>query len=162
MSWTPWRDLTLSLYMDCSSHKTLSQLNFFSIRSKAINFDNNSGMAPSRWSGWPRVHRREDLWWLWRRPNLLQVFCNFFPSVYHYINAYASSSNRSVYGTSLADHLEYYGVDLEADAWGSCKALVDASVSQYYLEYNGSIILWREPTTPHSKIVSPRSVSSSL
>ncbi|XP_074569970.1 lipase-like [Curcuma longa] len=70
--------------------------------------------------------------------------------------------SRSVYGTSLADHLEYYGVDLEADAWGSCRALVDASVSQYYLEYNGSIILWREPTTLHSKIVSPRSVGSSL
>ncbi|KAG6483101.1 hypothetical protein ZIOFF_059741 [Zingiber officinale] len=70
--------------------------------------------------------------------------------------------SRSVYGTSLANHLEYYGVDLEADAWGSCKALVDASVSQYYLEYNGSIILWREPTTLHSKIVSPRSVGSSL
>lgn len=69
---------------------------------------------------------------------------------------------RSVYGRSIWDHLKYYGVELQADTWGSCRMLMDNSVLQYYIEYNGDIILSRDPSTPsHLKLNSPPDTSRS-
>nr|XP_018685202.1 PREDICTED: lipase isoform X1 [Musa acuminata subsp. malaccensis] len=73
-----------------------------------------------------------------------------------------SCCSRSVYGRSIWDHLKYYGVELQADTWGSCRMLMDNSVLQYYIEYNGGIILSRDPSTPsHLKLNSPPDTSRS-
>ncbi|URE31709.1 lipase precursor [Musa troglodytarum] len=69
---------------------------------------------------------------------------------------------RSVYGRSIWDHLEYYGVELQADTWGSCRMLMDNSVLQYYIEYDGDIIFSRDPSAPsHLKLNSPPDTSGS-
>ncbi|WOK94719.1 putative feruloyl esterase A isoform X2 [Canna indica] len=59
------------------------------------------------------------------------------------------SCSRSVYGTSIKDHLDYYGMDLEADTWGSCRVVMDSRVSQYHVDYNGDIILSRDLIAPN-------------
>ncbi|XP_044981220.1 lipase-like isoform X2 [Hordeum vulgare subsp. vulgare] len=53
--------------------------------------------------------------------------------------------SRSVYGRSVADHLEYYGVNLHADSRGTCQFVIGASNSAYgdILQVDGTIILSR-------------------
>ncbi|KAJ8490596.1 hypothetical protein OPV22_012317 [Ensete ventricosum] len=69
---------------------------------------------------------------------------------------------RSVYGRSIWDHLTYYGVELQADTWGSCRMLMNKSVLENYIEYNGDIILARDPSTPSQlKLNSPSHTSRS-
>jgi hypothetical protein len=55
--------------------------------------------------------------------------------------------NRSVYGISVADHLEYYGITLHADSRGTCQFVMGAanSVYSYVREVDGAIILSRYP-----------------
>ena len=60
--------------------------------------------------------------------------------------------NRSVYGISVADHLEYYGVTLHADSRGTCQFVMGAanSVYSYVREVDGAIILSRYPQDPYA------------
>ncbi|WVZ50055.1 hypothetical protein U9M48_001350 [Paspalum notatum var. saurae] len=60
--------------------------------------------------------------------------------------------SRSVYGISVADHLEYYGVTLHADSSGTCQFVIGAanSVYSYVREVNGTIIVSRYPQEPHT------------
>ncbi|XP_025828534.1 lipase-like [Panicum hallii] len=55
--------------------------------------------------------------------------------------------SRSVYGISVADHLEYYGITLHADSRGTCQFVMGAanSVYSYVREVDGAIILSRYP-----------------
>lgn len=59
---------------------------------------------------------------------------------------------RSVYGRSVADHLEYYGVTLHADSRGTCQFVIGATNSAYsnILEVDGTIILSRYPQELHA------------
>ncbi|KAJ8499122.1 hypothetical protein OPV22_009674 [Ensete ventricosum] len=69
---------------------------------------------------------------------------------------------RSTYGTSIRDHLKYYGIELRSDTRGCCRIIVDSSVLQYDVGYNGDILLSRDPTAPsHLKLSSPSDTASS-
>ena len=60
---------------------------------------------------------------------------------------------RSVYGNSIADHLEYFGVQLQAETWGSCSiVLVDRSMIKDNVDLNGNFALSRDPTTSVIKL----------
>ncbi|KAJ8623158.1 hypothetical protein MRB53_031687 [Persea americana] len=60
---------------------------------------------------------------------------------------------RSVYGNSIADHLEYFGVQLQAETWGSCRiVLVDRSMIKDNVDLNGNFALSRDPTTSVIKL----------
>ncbi|XP_020100904.1 lipase-like isoform X2 [Ananas comosus] len=56
------------------------------------------------------------------------------------------SCSRSVYGDSISDHLNYFGVELRADARGSCKFIIHNSEIQYDEKLGGDVILLRNPT----------------
>ncbi|AQK48686.1 Lipase [Zea mays] len=60
--------------------------------------------------------------------------------------------SRSVYGMSVADHLEYYDVTLHADSRGTCQFVIGAAnqVYNYVREVDGSIILSRYPQEPQA------------
>ncbi|TKW02200.1 hypothetical protein SEVIR_8G230300v4 [Setaria viridis] len=60
--------------------------------------------------------------------------------------------SRSVYGISVADHLEYYGVTLHSDSRGTCQFVMGAanSVYSYIREVDGTIILSRYAQEPHA------------
>ncbi|URD75823.1 lipase precursor [Musa troglodytarum] len=69
---------------------------------------------------------------------------------------------RSIHGTSIRDHLKYYGVELRADTRGSCRILVDSSVLPYDVGCNGDIFLSGDPTAPsHLKLSSTSDTASS-
>ncbi|KAF0896170.1 hypothetical protein E2562_019663 [Oryza meyeriana var. granulata] len=55
--------------------------------------------------------------------------------------------SRSVYGRSVADHLEYYGVSLHADSRGTCQFVIGSTNTAYssILEVDRTIILARYP-----------------
>ncbi|KAL6908086.1 hypothetical protein ACP4OV_002256 [Aristida adscensionis] len=60
--------------------------------------------------------------------------------------------SRSVYGISVADHLEYYGVTLHADSRGTCQFVIGATNSaySYVRDVDGTIIFSRYlPQEPH-------------
>lgn len=60
---------------------------------------------------------------------------------------------RSVYGNSIADHLEYFGVHLQAESWGSCRiVMVDRSMIKDNVDLNGNFALSRDPTTSVVKL----------
>lgn len=58
-----------------------------------------------------------------------------------------ASCSRSVMGNSIADHLVYFGVNLQAESWNSCKIVTDPPrLGQYTRTDNaGNIILSRYP-----------------
>ncbi|XP_022722659.1 lipase-like isoform X2 [Durio zibethinus] len=56
--------------------------------------------------------------------------------------------SRSVTGNSIADHLNYYGVDLMCQQWRSCRIVMDPRVSEYgKTDHKGNFILSRDPAT---------------
>ncbi|KAM0913867.1 hypothetical protein ACQ4PT_011891 [Festuca glaucescens] len=63
-----------------------------------------------------------------------------------------STCSRSVYGTSVTDHLEYYGVSLHADSRGTCQFVIGSSNLAYsdIVQVGGTIILSRYPQEQHS------------
>ncbi|RZC55525.1 hypothetical protein C5167_014382 [Papaver somniferum] len=64
------------------------------------------------------------------------------------------SCSRSVMGNSITDHLSYYGIQLQAETWGSCR-IVNSNLNNYGVkDLRGNIVLSRDPTTtPYSAIV---------
>jgi hypothetical protein len=62
-----------------------------------------------------------------------------------------SCLKRSVYGTSVADHLEYYGVTLHSDSRGTCQ-FIGATNSEYshICEVDGTITISRYQQEPHA------------
>jgi hypothetical protein len=59
---------------------------------------------------------------------------------------------RSVWLCSINDHKTYYGLDMEAEDWGSCRIIMDKSLP-YQTDVAGNIILSKEAT--RSSIVQP-------
>ncbi|XVF38649.1 hypothetical protein REPUB_Repub20aG0120600 [Reevesia pubescens] len=54
--------------------------------------------------------------------------------------------SRSVTGNSIADHLNYYGVDLMCEQWRSCRIVMDPRVSEYgKTDIEGNFVLSRDP-----------------
>ncbi|XP_021867300.1 probable feruloyl esterase A isoform X2 [Spinacia oleracea] len=56
------------------------------------------------------------------------------------------SCSRSVMGNSVLDHLVYYGVNLQAESWNSCRIVSGPHLSRYTTADNtGNIILSKDP-----------------
>ncbi|MQL96699.1 hypothetical protein Taro_029381 [Colocasia esculenta] len=63
------------------------------------------------------------------------------------------SCSRSVPGTSISDHLAYFGVELQARTWRSCGIVMAENMMKYRTDLNGSFVLSREPlATPVLKL----------
>lgn len=77
-------------------------------------------------------------------------------------SAYNSSTTfRSVSGNSISDHLNYYGIALKADSWGSCRIVMGTRAEvQYNVDYNGNIKLSRDPTAQFVKVNLPVNTES--
>uniref|UniRef100_A0A0E0FYH5 Fungal lipase-type domain-containing protein n=2 Tax=Oryza TaxID=4527 RepID=A0A0E0FYH5_ORYNI len=48
---------------------------------------------------------------------------------------------RSVSGSSVQDHIYYLGVSMHAEAWSSCRIVMDYSKLRYRMDINGNIVL---------------------
>lgn len=58
------------------------------------------------------------------------------------------SSCRSVSGRSILDHLAYYGVELMAETWNSCKIVNDPRIEKYSTaDSRGNLVLSKSPIT---------------
>ncbi|TYI64264.1 hypothetical protein E1A91_D09G076100v1 [Gossypium mustelinum] len=56
--------------------------------------------------------------------------------------------SRSVTGSSITDHLNYYGVDLTFIRWRSCRIVMNPRVEEYgKTDDKGNIVLSRDPAT---------------
>lgn len=56
--------------------------------------------------------------------------------------------SRSVTGNSVADHIVYYGVELHAETWGSCRIVMDAHTLAYgKTDQSGNIVLSKSPAS---------------
>lgn len=56
---------------------------------------------------------------------------------------------RSVTGTSIQDHLVYYGVELMSGQPGTCRIVMDSQVVEYgSTDHQGNVVLSRVPATP--------------
>ncbi|XP_010241579.1 PREDICTED: feruloyl esterase A-like isoform X2 [Nelumbo nucifera] len=54
--------------------------------------------------------------------------------------------SRSVSGNSITDHLEYFGIELQAETWDSCRIVLDHDMSSYSTtDLSGNIVLSRTP-----------------
>ncbi|XP_057960136.1 lipase-like [Malania oleifera] len=54
--------------------------------------------------------------------------------------------SRSVAGNSISDHLVYYGVELEAETWGSCRIVMDPVMAKYSrADLSGNFVLSKDP-----------------
>ncbi|XP_043711763.1 uncharacterized protein LOC122660496 isoform X3 [Telopea speciosissima] len=61
--------------------------------------------------------------------------------------------SRSVTGNSISDHTMYFGIELEAETWGSCKIITEPHMLSYAkTDPNGNIVLSRDPTTSILKL----------
>lgn len=69
--------------------------------------------------------------------------------------------SRSVTGNSIADHLHYYGIELQAETWGSCRIVMDNSMMEESVDLNGNFILSRDPTTSVIKLNTQMDISQS-
>lgn len=60
------------------------------------------------------------------------------------------SSCRSVTGNSIVDHLEYYGVKLGGETWGSCKIVMDPRLAQQFgsEDLGGNFVLTKKSASP--------------
>ncbi|XP_020267756.1 lipase-like [Asparagus officinalis] len=56
--------------------------------------------------------------------------------------------SRSVSGNSISDHLSYYGIELSADSWNSCRIIMDGKLKQYHMDPAGNIFMSRDPSMP--------------
>ncbi|KAF5197223.1 alpha/beta-Hydrolases superfamily protein [Thalictrum thalictroides] len=58
------------------------------------------------------------------------------------------SCSRSVSGNSISDHLTYFGIDLMAETWGSCRIVMNSHVANYSAtDLRGNLVLSRTPTS---------------
>ncbi|XP_077218972.1 putative feruloyl esterase A isoform X2 [Tasmannia lanceolata] len=69
------------------------------------------------------------------------------------------SCSRSVTGNSIADHLVYFGVELQAETWGSCRIVMDRSMIKGNMDLNGNFVLSRDPITSVLRLNSPTDTS---
>ncbi|XP_051127627.1 lipase-like isoform X2 [Andrographis paniculata] len=71
--------------------------------------------------------------------------------------------SRSVTGNSIADHLNYYGIEMGCDVPSSCTLVMDPRVALYSRrDPDGNLILFRDPSmTSTSKLNTYRSPQSS-
>ncbi|KAF6136037.1 hypothetical protein GIB67_006929 [Kingdonia uniflora] len=57
------------------------------------------------------------------------------------------SCSRSVTGNSISDHLTYFGVELQAETWRSCRIVMDRLVVNYGVrDFGGNLVLSRDST----------------
>ncbi|KAL9240867.1 hypothetical protein vseg_015039 [Gypsophila vaccaria] len=63
------------------------------------------------------------------------------------------SCSRSVLGSSVADHLVYFGVNLQAETWNSCKIVTSPRLAEYKSTDNaGNLILSKDPASSALKL----------
>ncbi|KAL9240869.1 hypothetical protein vseg_015041 [Gypsophila vaccaria] len=63
------------------------------------------------------------------------------------------SCSRSVLGSSVSDHLVYFGVNLKAESWNSCQIVTSPRLEKYKSTDNaGNLILSKEPA---SSVIKP-------
>ncbi|CAA6654230.1 unnamed protein product [Spirodela intermedia] len=55
------------------------------------------------------------------------------------------SCSRSVPGTSIADHLMYFGVELEAATWASCGIVMNPGTVGFRADTDGNLVFSRDP-----------------
>ncbi|KAL8142812.1 hypothetical protein V2J09_015844 [Rumex salicifolius] len=58
-----------------------------------------------------------------------------------------ASCSRSVMGNSIADHLCYFGVNLQAESWNSCKIVTDPRLAKYSTIDNAGNIILKKPSS---------------
>lgn len=67
------------------------------------------------------------------------------------------SCSRSVRGNSISDHLVYYGVNLQAETWNSCKIVTDHRLANYKTtDHAGNIRLSKSPVSSVRKLDAER------
>ncbi|XP_077240534.1 putative feruloyl esterase A isoform X2 [Tasmannia lanceolata] len=71
------------------------------------------------------------------------------------------SCSRSVKGNSISDHLVYFGVELQADTWGSCRIVMDNSMIKDSMDLNGNFVISRDPVTSVLRLKSQTGISQS-
>jgi hypothetical protein len=99
----------------------------------------------------PDIHGRADLWWLRRRPGVLQV--SLPPCLHHHLWSIAwcllvnigSVFFRSVSGNSILDHITYLGVSMHAEAWSSCRIVMEYTELQHKMDLYGNVVLSKQP-----------------
>ncbi|KAF3782271.1 Lipase [Nymphaea thermarum] len=57
------------------------------------------------------------------------------------------SCSRSVSGNSISDHLNYLGVELQAETWGSCKIVTDSSIIKKVGIGSSNFVLTRDSSS---------------
>ncbi|URD78839.1 Lipase (class 3) [Musa troglodytarum] len=55
------------------------------------------------------------------------------------------SCSRSVSGNSISDHLAYFGIEMQADTWGTCRIVFHGNMVQYQVDLAGNIVLSKRP-----------------
>ncbi|CAL9781634.1 unnamed protein product [Musa acuminata subsp. burmannicoides] len=55
------------------------------------------------------------------------------------------SCSRSVSGNSVSDHLAYFGIEMQADTWGTCRIVFHGNMVQYQVDLAGNIVLSKRP-----------------
>lgn len=53
--------------------------------------------------------------------------------------------SRSVSGNSIQDHITYLGVSMHAEAWSSCRIVMEYTELQYKMDLRGNIVLSKQP-----------------
>ncbi|XP_031486597.1 uncharacterized protein LOC116255031 isoform X3 [Nymphaea colorata] len=78
------------------------------------------------------------------------------------------SCSRSVSGNSISDHLNYLGVELQAETWGSCKIVTDSSIikkvgigsSNFVLTRDSSSLTLKNSHADNGSLSSPQYLTS--
>lgn len=71
------------------------------------------------------------------------------------------SCSRSVTGNSISDHLEYYGVELMAETWGSCRIVRNTAIEKYGMkDVKGNLVLSKDFTDGVLQLSSKSNVGS--
>lgn len=81
--------------------------------------------------GWTTPHHLLSFWWPWTWWALHDLSLSLTPL----------SPFRSVSGSSVQDHIYYLGVSMHAEAWSSCRIVMDYSKLRYRMDINGNIVL---------------------
>lgn len=58
---------------------------------------------------------------------------------------FSCAVQRSVSGNSVSDHLAYFGIEMQADTWGTCRIVFHGNMVKYQVDLAGNIVLSKRP-----------------
>ncbi|RRT74899.1 hypothetical protein B296_00031048 [Ensete ventricosum] len=58
---------------------------------------------------------------------------------------FSCAVERSVSGNSISDHLAYFGIEMQADTWGTCRIVFHGNVVQSQVDIAGNTVLSKRP-----------------